>query len=167
MSAPVTVRDMTAADLDAALAIFNHAVAHTTAVWTEELRTPAEQRTWFDAKQADRWPTLIAEEAGDVRGFATLGPFRPQPGFRHTAEHSVYVAPAARGRGVARALLTALLERAAAQGLRNVIGVVSADNPASLALHAALGFAEVGRLPGVGEKWGRVLDAVFLQREVP
>ena len=109
-------------------------------------------------------PALVAEEGGAVLGFAALGPFRPQPGFRETAEHSLYVAPAARGRGVGRALLTALLTRAAAKPARTVIGVISADNAASLALHAACGFAEVGRLPEVGVKWGRRLDAVFVMK---
>ena len=161
------VRDMTAADLEAVRAIFNHAVEHTTAVWTEALRTEPEQRDWFAEKQAAGWPTLVAEEAGEVIGFAALFPFRPQPGFRETAEHSLYVAPAARGRGVGRALLTAILTRAAEKPVRNVIGAISADNAPSLALHRALGFAEVGRLPGVGVKWGRRLDAVFVQKRVP
>ena len=160
----MTVRDMTAADLEAVRAIFNHAVAHTTAVWTEALRTEAEQREWFTEKQTVGWPTLVAEEAGEVIGFAALFPFRPQPGFRETAEHSLYVAPAAQGRGVGRTLLTATIERAADRGLRNLIGAISADNPPSLALHRSLGFTEVGRMPGVGVKWGRRLDAVFVQK---
>ncbi|MFH5806299.1 GNAT family N-acetyltransferase [Alienimonas sp. DA493] len=155
---------MTAADLDAVRAIFNHAVEHTTAVWTETPRSDSAQRAWYEEKQAGDWPTLVAEAAGAVVGFAAVGPFRPQPGFRETAEHSVYVAPTAQGRGVGRALLTALLDRAPAAGLRCLIGVLSADNAASLKLHAALGFEEVGRLPGVGVKWNRRLDAVFVQR---
>ena len=162
----MTVRDMTAADLEAVRAIFNHAVAHTTAVWTEEPRTAPEQRAWFDEKRAGGWPALIAEDAGEVVGFAALAPFRPQPGFRETGEHSLYVAPAAQGRGVGRALLMAILERAAGRSLRNLIGAISADNPASLALHASLGFEEVGRMPGVGVKWDRRLDAVFVQKLV-
>lgn len=167
MTAPAfAVRDMTAADLDAVRAIFNHAVAHTTAIWSEELRTEAEQRAWFEAKRTDGWPALVAADAGGVLGFAAVGPFRPQPGFRHTGEHAVYVAPEARRRGVGRALVEAVLDAAAALGLRVLIAAVSADNPASLQLHAELGFTEVGRLPGVGEKWGRPLDAVLLQRSV-
>jgi phosphinothricin acetyltransferase len=160
----VTVREMTAADSGAVRAIYNHAVEQTTAVWTEEPRTTAEQRAWFEAKRADGWPALVAEEAGAVVGYAALGPFRPFPGYRETAEHSLYVAPASQRRGVGRALLTALLDRAAERGQRNLIGVISADNPASLALHAGLGFREAGRLPGVGVKWSRPLDAVFVQK---
>ena len=162
-AAAFTVRDMTAADLAAVRAIFNHAVDHTTAIWSEAHRTADEQAAWFAEKTAGDWPALVAADGEEVLGYATLGPFRPQPGFRLTAEHAVYVAPTARRRGAGRALVAALLERAAAKGLRVVIAAVSGDNPGSLALHEGLGFREVGRLPGVGVKWGRPLDAVFLQ----
>ena len=158
------VRDMTAADLPAVRAIFNDAVDTTTAIWSETHRTADEQAAWFAEKTAGSWPCLVAAEpGGNVLGYAALGPFRPQPGFRRTGEHAVYVAPAARRRGVGRALVSALLARAPGRGLRVVIAAVSGDNPGSLALHEALGFREVGRLPGVGEKWGRRLDAVLLQ----
>ena len=162
----MTIRDATAGDLDAIRAIFNHAVDHTTAIWTETHRTADEQAAWFEEKTAGGWPVLVAADGDAVLGYAALGPFRPQPGFRRTGEHAVYVADGARGRGVGRALVTAILAAAAAKGLRVVIAAVSADNPVSLGLHVSLGFREVGRLPGVGEKWGRPLDAVFLQKEV-
>ena len=166
MSAAPAVRDMTAADLPAVRAIFNHAVDHTTAIWSETHRTEAEQAEWFAQKVAGNWPCLVAADGGAVLGYAALGPFRPQPGFRHTAEHAVYVAENARRRGVGRALVAAILGRAKGRGLRVVIAAVSGDNPGSLALHGALGFREVGRLPGVGEKWGGRLDAVLLQYDV-
>ncbi|NNJ24353.1 GNAT family N-acetyltransferase [Alienimonas chondri] len=169
MNKLVTVREMTAADLEPVRLIYNSSVEHTTAVWTEETRDAAEQRAWFEEKQAAGWPILLAvdENAADpVLGYATLGPFRSQPGFCRTAEHSIHVAPAARGRGVGRSLLAALIERAEALPLWGLIGVISADNAASLALHAALGFEEVGRFPGVGLKWGRRLDAVFVQKRI-
>ena len=161
------VRDMAAADLPQVRAIFNDAVANTTAIWSETPRTEAEQVEWFVQKRAGDWPCLVAADGGRVLGYAALGPFRSQPGFRHTGEHAVYVAADARRRGVGRALVRAVLGRAAGRGLRVVIAAVSGDNPGSLALHEELGFREVGRLPGVGVKWGRPLDAVFLQHDVP
>ena len=163
---PMHVRDMTAADLPAVRAIFNDAVDRTTAIWSETHRTEAEQAVWFEEKTAGDWPCLVAAEGDAVLGYAALGPFRPQPGFRHTGEHAVYVAPAARRRGVGRALVSAILDRAEGRGLRVVIAAVSGDNPGSSALHEELGFREVGRLPGVGEKWGGRLDAVFLQYDI-
>ncbi|WP_165700649.1 GNAT family N-acetyltransferase [Alienimonas californiensis] len=157
---------MTAADLEAVRSIYNYSVEKTTAVWTEATRSDAEQRAWFAEKQAGGWPALVAVETdGDaVLGFATLGAFRSQPGFCRTAEHSIHVSPAARRRGVGRELLEALLVRASAMPLWAVVGVISADNVASLALHESFGFQEVGRFPGVGVKWDRRLDAVFVQK---
>ena len=165
----MTVRDMTADDLEAVRAIYNHAVEKTTAVWTETTRSEEQQRAWFEEKQAAGWPVLVAVEDGDgsgggALGYATLGSFRSQPGFCRTAEHSVYVAPTARRRGVGRELLEALLERAEGMPLWAIVGVISADNVASLALHESLGFEQVGCLPGVGVKWDRQLDAVFVQK---
>ena len=157
---------MAAADLPAVRAIFNHAVDTTTAIWSEAHRTADEQREWFEAKRADDWPCLVAADGDEVLGYAALGPFRPQPGYKATAELSVYVGSAARRRGVGTALVRGLLTRAPARGLRTVIAAVSGDNPASLTLHTKLGFREVGRLPGVGEKWGRRLTMVLLQWEV-
>ena len=161
------VRAMTAADLQVVRDIFNDAVATTTAIWSETPRSEAEQVEWFEQKRAGNWPCLVAVDSeangGAVLGYAALGPFRPQPGFRRTGEHAVYVAAAARRRGVGRALVAAIQAAAVRRGLRVVIAAVSADNPASLTLHEGLGFREVGRLPNVGEKWGRDLTAVFLQ----
>jgi phosphinothricin acetyltransferase len=110
---------------------------------------------------------LVAVEggAGDkVLGYASYGPFRAFDGYRQTVEHSVYVAEGARRRGVAFALLLALEERARAGGMHVMIGGVAADNASSLALHRKLGFVETGRMPEVGQKFGRWLDLVFMQK---
>ena len=164
----MTIRPMTAADLPAVRAIFNDAVDTTTAIWTETHRTQAEQSTWLADKAAGNWPCLVAVDDVDaVLGYAALGPFRPQPGFKQTGEHAVYVSRNARRRGVGRALVTAIQAAARGRNLRVVVAAVSGDNPGSLALHTQLGFREVGRLPGVGEKWGRRLDAVLMQWDVP
>lgn len=159
------VRDAAADDLPGILAIYNDAVAHTTAIWND---TPADldnRRDWWRARVAGGHPVLVAvEEAGAVLGYASYGPFRPFDGYRQTVEHSVYVAEAARRRGVATALLAALEERARAAGMHAMIGGIAAENAASIALHQTLGFTETGRLPEVGRKFGRWLDLVFLQK---
>ena len=164
MSAAPAVRDMTAADLPAVRAIFNHAVDHTTAIWSETHRTETEQAEWFESKRAANWPCLVAADGDAVLGYAALGPFRPQPGFRHTAEHAVYVAENARRRGVGRALVAAILGRAMGRGLRVVIAAVSGDNPGSLALHESTrvprGRPAPGRRREVGRPAGRGVVAV-------
>jgi phosphinothricin acetyltransferase len=102
---------------------------------------------------------------GSIAGYAYASAFRPREGYRHTVEDSVYVARGSRGRGVGRALLAALVDACAAAGYRQMVAVIGgAEEVASIRLHAAQGFAEVGRLPAVGRKFGRWLDCVHMQR---
>ncbi|MBI1181769.1 MAG: GNAT family N-acetyltransferase [Alphaproteobacteria bacterium] len=162
----MTVENALPDDLPAITAILNHAILHTTAVWYDDPRTDLEMRAWFELKRELRVPVLVARSAGQVAGYASYGPFRPWSGYRHTMEHSVYVAEGLRGRGAGRLLLGALVERARQDGLHALIGGVEADNAASLALHRSLGFEEVGRLPEVGTKFGRWLTLVFMQRVI-
>lgn len=157
------IRDGSDADLPAILNIYNHAIATTTAVFSYLPHTLDMRREWFAEKQAKGYPVLVADLGGDVAGFATYGPFRAWPAYRYSVEHSVYVAAPARRRGVARRLMTALLERARAQDFHVVIGGIVAENEASLALHASLGFERVAHFRQVGFKFGRWLDLVFVQ----
>lgn len=154
-----------ARDAQTMLAIFNHEIVHSTALYEDEPRTLDAMAGWFAGKVAGSWPVLVAQDrAGQMLGFASYGPFRPQAAFRHTVEHSVYVDVPARRRGVARALMHALVQLAREESLHAMVGAVDADNHASLALHAALGFREVGRLRETGHKFGRWLDLVFVER---
>lgn len=119
---------------------------------------------WLAAREAGGFPVIVAEADGRVAGYASFGPFRTGEGYRFTVEHSVYVAHWARRRGVARLLMERLIAEARLRGLRRMVGGVSADQTASLALHRAVGFEEQGRLGGVGVKFGRPLDLVLMVR---
>jgi phosphinothricin acetyltransferase len=146
------------------LAIYNHAVEHTTAIWNDVLVDLDNRRDWWRARSGAGYPVLVAVRGEAVLGYASFGPFRPFDGYRLTVEHSVYVAEGARRRGVARALMQALEGEARAKGMHVMVGGVAADNDASLKLHEKLGFRETGRLPEVGRKFGRWLDLVFMQK---
>ena len=159
------VRDASEAELAGILAIYNHAVAQSTAIWNDVLVDLDNRLEWWRGRVGAGFPVLVAiDEEGSVLGYASYGPFRPFDGYRQTVEHSVYVAESARRRGVATTLLAALEARARAAGMHVMVGGIAADNQASLDLHRRLGFSETGRLPEVGQKFGRWLDLVFMQK---
>jgi phosphinothricin acetyltransferase len=110
---------------------------------------------------------VVAVDGGAVIGFAAYGGFRDTtlwPGYRFTVESSVHVVEGHHGRGVGRALMTALVEHAAAAGLHVMVAAVDGENAGSVEFHRAIGFVEVGRMPEIGRKFGRWLDLVLLQR---
>ncbi len=159
------IRNADAEDVPAILALYNHAVRATTAAWTSREETLAERMSWFESRCENGLPVLVAAgEDGAVLGFASYGPFRPREGYRMTAEHTVYVDPAAQRQGIGRALLSQLAGIAGAQGLHVLVGVVDGDNAASIGLHEALGFEVSGRLSQAGTKFGRWLDLVFVTK---
>jgi phosphinothricin acetyltransferase len=159
------IRAATDADAEALAEIYDHHVR--TGFGSFELEPPGV--TWMNAKrrdvQAHGLPFVVAELGRRVLGYAYAAPFRPRPGYRYTAEDSVYVAPDAVGRGVGRATLAAVLDQCAARGLRQVVAVIGdSGNAASIGLHRALGFQDAGVLRDVGFKHGRWVDIVFMQK---
>lgn len=163
--AGVTVRDATADDLPAITTIYNDVLRTSAAIWRDEPVSLADRATWFRAQQERGHPVLVAVGAdGDVLGFASLGDFRPWPGYHPTVEHSIHVAEAHRGEGVGRRLMAAVIERAATMGKEVLVAGVDAGNTASIRFHERLGFVEVGRMPGIGRKFGEPVDLVLLQR---
>jgi len=146
-------------------AIYAHAVRFGTATWELDPPDVAEMTRRFDALTAAGFPVLVADAAGVVLGYAYAGSYRPRAAYRWTVEDSVYVAPDAQGRGVGRALLTALVDACTARGFRQMMAVIGdRDNVASVGLHTAMGFVPVGVATGVGFKHGRWLDQVLMQR---
>lgn len=111
------------------------------------------------------FPYLVAESAGALVGYAYAGAYRPRPAYRFTVEDSVYIARPALGKGIGRALLTALIAEAEARGFRQMISVIGDEASAgSIALHAAMGFETVGTFKSVGWKHGEWRASVLMQR---
>ena len=160
----IEVRDAAEGDLDAFLAIYNDAVVNTTAVFDLEPRTMEVQRNWFAAKRTAKMPVLSAVQDGAVVGFASYGIYRPWAAYLYSVENLIYVAPDRRGRGVGKALLGPLVERARSEGYHTMIAGIEATNAASVKLHARFGFVEAGLFREVGWKFNRWLDLVFLQK---
>ena len=157
------VRAATPADAAAIAAIYNDAVANTTAIWNEVTVDAANRVDWMAARMGTGFPVLVAEVEGAVAGYASYGPWRAFDGYRLTVEHSVYVDGAFRGKGLARALMTALIERARDAGLHVMIAAIEAENRPSIALHESLGFGNAHTLRQVGQKFGRWLDLTFME----
>jgi phosphinothricin acetyltransferase len=158
------ITDATEADLPAILEIHNDAVLHSTAIWSIHTVDLSNRRALLADRRAKNYPFLVAKAGGDLLGYASFGDFRPFDGYFKTVEHSIYVAGQHRRRGVARALLPALMQRAEILGKHVMVGGIDAANEASIKLHEAFGFEVVGRLPQVGYKFGRYLDLLFLQK---
>jgi L-amino acid N-acyltransferase len=163
----VEIRDATSADVAAISAIYNATIPTTTAAWTEELETVDERARWFEEQRRAGHATLVADDDGTVVGFAAFGDFRDTskwPGYRHVVELSIHVVETHWGRGVGRALVTALIGRAREAGKTEIVAGIDGDNTASIRFHEKLGFREVGRMPSIGFKFDRWLDLVLLQR---
>lgn len=163
---PTRIRTAEASDLAAMLAIYNHAVVHTTASYDYTPRSMEQQQAWFAAKADKDLPVLVAEADGQVAGFASYGPFRAWDGYRFTVEHSVYVAEAFRRRGLASLLVRGLLAIAREQGLHLMVAGIDAQNAGSITLHRQLGFEDAGVLKEAGYKFERWLDLAFMTRRI-
>ena len=158
------IRNATEADLPAILAITNDAILNTTSSWNVHPTTLEARRQWLAERQAAGLPVLVGVIGGDVAGFGSYGSFRAWDGYRLTVEHSIYVDATFRRRGVGRLLLAGLIEHATEAGMHVMMGVISADNEISIALHEQFGFTVTGRLPEVGRKFDRWLDLVLMQK---
>jgi L-amino acid N-acyltransferase YncA len=161
------VRGATADDAAALAAIYGHAVLHGFGTF----ETVPPDAGWMDARRREvqgyGLPYLVADDAGQVLGYAYAGPFRPRPGYRYTVEDSVYVAPEAQGRGVGRAVLSAALAACEAFGVRQVAAVIGdSQNLASINLHRSLGFVDAGVGKSFGFKHGRWVDIVWMQKSL-
>lgn len=161
--AQVLVRDVTQNDAAAIAAIYAHHVVHGTASYDTEPPPPAEWAGKIRRITAEGWPFLVAEADEAIVAYAYATRFRDRAAYRFTAENSIYVHPERVGRGIGKAVLLALIERAEAFGFQQMIAVIGGAEPASIALHSACGFAEVGRLSKVGWKHERWLDSVYMQ----
>lgn len=148
----------------AILAIFNEAIANTTALYDYKLRTMEMMMAWFDEKVKGKYPVIgIEDDSGELMGFASYGTFRTRPAYKYSVEHSVYVDTRFRRRGVGKRLVEEIIVAAQGQNYHVLIGGIDATNAGSIKLHEELGFTYCGTVRQAGFKFGKWLDLVFYQ----
>lgn len=146
-------------DMEELLSIYNYEVEHGVATFDLNPRTMEERMEWFYAHNIDNHPLIVAELDGRVAGYASLSQYRDKEAYAATVELSVYVDADSRRKGVARALMKAILDEARVRkDIHTVVSVITGGNEASFALHREFGFVHCGTIREVGEKFGRMLD---------
>jgi L-amino acid N-acyltransferase YncA len=168
-AAVITLRPSTDDDVPAMLAIYRAYIGHGVGDLGNYEPTP------FDAEdlkarrknmKKHKLPHVVAEIDGAIAGYAYAVLFRKRPAYRYAVKHSIYVHPAHLNAGVGRALLPALIETCAQAGFRQMIGYIDSANGASLRLHEACGFRQVGYLAAVAYRFGAWCDTIMVQRAI-
>jgi phosphinothricin acetyltransferase len=162
----VAIRSANPADTDAIAAIYAYHVLHGTASFDTEPPDADFWRLKIEAIVSRGWPFLVVEQDGVVCGYAYANQFRDRPAYAGTCEDSIYVDHHCTGRGLGGKLLAALIAGAQASGFEQMIAVIGGAEPASVALHGRVGFVEAGRMLKVGRKFGRILDTLYMQRDL-
>lgn len=159
-----TIRPALATDAEAIARIYNHYVRDTHVTFEETAVSAAEMAARIIETEAAALPWLLAESDTGVLGYAYASKWKGRCAYRHTVESTVYLDPAATGRGTGSALYHALLDELRERQLHAAIGGVALPNPASIALHEKLGFEQVAHFREVGFKFDRWIDVGYWQR---
>lgn len=160
----MTIRAATPDDAPAICAIWNPVIRDSEITFNAIEKSDQDIADMIKAKSAAGHAFLLAEEAGQILGFATYGQFRGGVGYARTMEHTVILAPDTRGRGIGRALMTAIEDHARSAGAHAIFAGVSSGNPSGVGFHTALGYAHVATLQQVGWKFGRWYDLHLMQK---
>jgi L-amino acid N-acyltransferase len=157
----ITVRLVESKDLMAITEIYRDVILNSTAVYAYEPYTLENRQAWFEDKVSHNF---VAEGDGKVIGFSTYGSFRTSPAYLHSVENTIHVHPEFRGQGIGKLLMPPIIEAAKAQSMHTMIAGIDANNAGSIKFHAGFGFEKVALIKGVGFKFNRWLDLVFMQR---
>jgi len=160
--AEASVRLAAQDDLDDINRIYNYYVLNCTCTYQTQPETDFDRAAWF-ASHDEKHPVIVAEIDGEVVGWGALSHFHSRCAYRHTVEDSVYVRIDMHRRGVGRALLAELIDRACSGGHHTIIASISADQKPSIVLHEKMGFSKVAHLREVGSKFDMWLDVVYMQ----
>jgi L-amino acid N-acyltransferase len=152
----------TESDLPAINDIYNHYVLHSTCTYQEDPELIEDRRKWF-SHHDEKHPVIVAMADGQVIGWGSLSAFHSRSAYRHTVENSIYIHHQYHRQGIGSLLLEDLIARSRGLGHRVIIAGIDGEQTASVALHTKFQFEKVGHLKQVGFKFGRWLDAIYMQ----
>jgi L-amino acid N-acyltransferase YncA len=159
----VIILPATIEHLDGILEIYNDAILNTTAIYNYLPYSSKDIKQWFAEKKIANHPVFVAMVNNSVAGFTSYGHFRVRPAYKYSVEHSVYVHPDFRQRGIAKKLLTKIIEVAKENNVHALVAGIDADNKVSIALHEQFNFVIVGNIKEVGYKFNKWLDLTFME----
>ncbi len=157
------IRDALPSDVAAITDIYNHYVEHSYATMQYEKSEPSFFEAKINTVQESGHFWLVAEDKGNVVGYAYSGAWNPREGYRHTCEVSVYLSPATTAKGWGTKLYSELFGRLKKKGIQVVISVIGLPNEASIALHEKFGMKQVAHFPRMGFKLGNWMDVGYWQ----
>jgi phosphinothricin acetyltransferase len=163
MPSNISIRLATQADCPAINDIYNYYVIHSTCTYQTEPELIESRLAWF-ANHGPLHPVTVAELDHVVVGWGALSRFHPRAAYARTVENAVYVSHLHQGKGIGKAIMLDLLERARQLNHHTVVALVSGEQAASLALHEKLGFVRAGEIKEAGFKMQTWLDVVYLQK---
>jgi L-amino acid N-acyltransferase YncA len=159
----ICIRPANRADVPDITRIYNEGIRDRLATLETEERTSEERLAWLEAR-GERHPVLVAERAGAIAGWGSLNGFNPRPAYAHVADFSIYVGEEARGTGVGKALMAALIARARELGYHKLVLAAFPHNEAGMRLYNRFGFREVGVYREQGLLDGRWVDVIIMER---
>lgn len=159
----IKIRPYQSSDASAIVAILNHYIATSTALYDYQLRSIVQQQVIFEEKLQKGFPVIVATLEDAVVGFGYYSEFRFREAYKFTVEHSIYVAQNEHGKGIGKVVLQHLIALAKEQKLHTMIAVIDAENQNSIAFHEQFGFKTVGVIKESGFKFERWLHSVIMQ----
>jgi len=162
------IRSAEASDLNALVEIYNHYVTESHITFDVEPFAVGARTQWF-TQFADSGPhrLLVADQGGDVQGYACSTQFKPRAAYDTSVETTVYLHPDHTGKGLGPVLYRALVEQLEQEPrVHRAYGGVALPNDASIKLHEALGFKQVAVYHEVGFKFGKYWDVSWFEKEV-
>jgi phosphinothricin acetyltransferase len=157
------IRDASIDDLPGITAIYNEAIMETVATFDTKPKSNDEQNAWF-MDHGKNNPIIVADDSGDIVGWAALSKWSDRCAYSDAAEISLYVRKEDQGKGIGKKLMKAILDKGEKAGLHTVLARIAEGNEISIHLHEAMGFQHIGVMKEVGKKFGRLIDVYLMQK---